>query len=48
MTTTSNDVEIYFESGRWAITVSFTHKWQARLFHILLNNSKTHNGRRGY
>lgn len=41
-------VGIYSEMGRWIDTAIFRHKWQAYLFHWLLNSSTTHNGTREY
>lgn len=41
-------VGVYGQEGHRTTTVSFKHKWQARLFHILLNRSTSHNGTREY
>lgn len=43
-----NEVGIYSESGHWLSTAQFQYKWQAYLFHLLLNASNSHNGTRGY
>lgn len=43
-----NEVGIYSDSGQWLSTAEFSHKWQAYLFHLLLNVSQTHNGTRSY
>ncbi len=42
-------VGVYSPEGRWLTDVIFKYKWQARLFHLLLNASKTwHAGTRHY
>lgn len=41
-------VGVYYESGHRADTVNFRRKWQALLFHLLLNRSISHNGKREY
>jgi hypothetical protein len=38
----------YSDSGHRADTVCFRYKWQALLFHTLLNMSISHNGKREY
>lgn len=37
-----------YTDGRWTITVRFKKTWQARMFHWLLNMSRTHEGAREY
>lgn len=39
-------IGVYSEAGHWIGTVSFKHRWQATLFHALVNRSTTHNGTR--
>lgn len=48
MTEFNNDVGVYVFSANWLTDVSFKYKWQARLFHWLLNASENHMGTRGY
>lgn len=40
-------VGVYF-LGRFQSEVAFKRKWQARLFHLLLNRSLNHAGTRDY
>lgn len=42
-----NKVGLY-QHGRYESTVAFKRKWQARLFHLLLNRSLNHAGTREY
>lgn len=37
-----------YDEAHWLLNVHFKHKWQARLFHWLLNHSLFHNGTREY
>ena len=37
-----------YHYGQHNFTVSFKHKWQAYLFHLLLNASLNHAGTRDY
>lgn len=37
-----------YHFGRWTTSVEFKHKGQAYLFHLLLNASKSHMGKREY
>lgn len=41
-------VGVYGTDGHRQNTVGFKHKWQAHLFHLLLNASRSHNGTREY
>lgn len=41
-------VGVYGREGHRATTVSFKRKWQAHLFHLLLNASMSHMGTREY
>lgn len=41
-------VGVYSESGHRTDTVNFKYWWQAYLFHVLLNQSTSHNGTREY
>ena len=41
-------VGVYYESGHRSDTVTFKYWWQAYLFHLLLNASRSHNGTREY
>lgn len=43
-----NYVGVYYQYGHRSDTVGFRYKWQALLFHILLNLSKTHAGTKEY
>lgn len=40
-------VDLY-DTGTFLTDVAFKHKWQALLFHILLNKSLNNNGVRRY
>lgn len=40
-------VDLY-ENGRWTSEVGFKYKWQALLFHLILNRSHEHAGVRKY
>lgn len=37
-----------YRNGEWFITVTFKRKWQARLFHFLLNQTDEWAGVRDY
>lgn len=37
-----------YEDHRWVTTVSFEYRWQAFLFHTLINKSLYHAGTRKY
>lgn len=41
-------VGVYQLDGHRVNTISFKHRWQAYLFHIILNASISHNGTREY
>lgn len=42
-----NEVSVYDE-GHWVTDVVFRYKWQARLFHLILNQSLHSAGVRNY
>lgn len=43
----ANEVDIY-NNGQYRMTVQYKHKWQALLFHWLLNQSEYAAGVRNY
>lgn len=42
------NVGVYDRDGHRTDTVNFKYKWQALLFHLLLNRSNSHMGKREY